>query len=54
MFGLHSPQYFEPLLKEIMEVTARMGWTKDAIGAMPKLDSFMRESMRMNPFSTRK
>ena len=48
-----SPQYAEPLLQEITEVTSRFGWTKEAIGAMPKLDSFLKECMRVTPFETR-
>ncbi|KIM22628.1 hypothetical protein M408DRAFT_332825 [Serendipita vermifera MAFF 305830] len=46
---LSRPHYFEPLRAEILEVTERLGWTREAIGSMPKLDSFMKESMRMTP-----
>lgn len=49
---LARPQYVNPLLQEITEVTSRLGWSKEAIGAMPKLDSFLKECMRMNPFGT--
>jgi len=28
-----------------------MGWTKEAIGSLPKLESFMKESMRLTPFA---
>jgi hypothetical protein len=43
------PQYVAPLREEIEETVGRLGWTKDAIGQMPKLESFMKECMRMNP-----
>lgn len=48
------PEYFEPLRQEIGDVTDRLGWTKDAIDSMPKIDSFIRESQRMNGLGTRK
>lgn len=50
----HRPHYIEHLRAEIQEVTDRLGWSKDAIGSMPKLDSFMKECMRMTPISPRK
>jgi hypothetical protein len=43
------PQYVAPLREEIEETVGRLGWTKDAIGQMPKLESFMKECMRINP-----
>lgn len=46
---LARPQYVAPLREEIEETVGRLGWTKDAIGHMPKLESFMKECMRMNP-----
>ncbi|KIM22627.1 hypothetical protein M408DRAFT_282067 [Serendipita vermifera MAFF 305830] len=46
---LARPQYIEPLREEIVEVTEKHGWTKEAIGTMPKLDSFMKECMRVCP-----
>ncbi|KIM22626.1 hypothetical protein M408DRAFT_282051 [Serendipita vermifera MAFF 305830] len=46
---LARPQYLEPLREEIIEVTEKHGWTKEAVGTMPKLDSFMKECMRVCP-----
>ncbi|KAG8762350.1 hypothetical protein FRC15_008557, partial [Serendipita sp. 397] len=46
---LARPEYIAPLREEIEEVTSKMGWTKNAIGSMPKLESFMKECMRMTP-----
>jgi cytochrome P450 len=42
-----------PLREEIEETVGQLGWTKDAIGHMPRLDSFMKESMRMSPLGAR-
>jgi hypothetical protein len=39
--------------QEIDEITAEMGWTKDAISHMHRLDSFMRECQRINPLGAR-
>lgn len=41
------PEYLEPLRAEIEEVVAAHGWTKEAMGRMLKLDSFMKESSRL-------
>lgn len=35
--------------QEIDEITAEMGWTKDAISHMHKVDNFMKECQRINP-----
>ena len=44
------PDYIEPLREEIQEALAGEGSpTKKALLKMPKLDSFMRESQRLNP-----
>lgn len=41
------PEYVEPLRAEIEEVIAAHGWTKEAMGHLLKLDSFMKESSRL-------
>jgi len=43
-----NPQYLEPLRQEVEEVVKKEGWTKAAIGQMRKVDSFLKESQRMN------
>ncbi|PCH34303.1 cytochrome P450 [Wolfiporia cocos MD-104 SS10] len=43
-----NPEFVEPLRQEIESAIKSDGWTKAAVGKMMKLDSFMRESQRMN------
>lgn len=44
------PEYVEPLREEILEaVRATGGWKKTTLTRMRKMDSFMRESQRLNP-----
>ncbi|KAH6904042.1 cytochrome P450 [Coprinopsis sp. MPI-PUGE-AT-0042] len=40
------PEYIEPLREEVEEIIDEFGWTKEAMGRMRKLDSFLRESSR--------
>ncbi|KAJ7204783.1 cytochrome P450 [Mycena pura] len=44
-------EYIEPLRAEVESVVASRGWTKEAMGKMVKLDSFMKESARLKPGS---
>jgi cytochrome P450 len=53
IFFSFRPKYIIPLREEIEETVGRLGWTKDAIGQMPKLESFMKECMRMTPLGAR-
>ncbi|KAK7686504.1 hypothetical protein QCA50_010102 [Cerrena zonata] len=43
-----SPEYIAPLREEIETVVKQDGWTKLAMQKLKKVDSFMRESQRMN------
>jgi len=43
------PEYMEPLREEVEEVTTREGWGKSALGKLHKVDSFLKESARLNP-----
>jgi len=44
------PQYFEPLREEARQVLAEDGgWQKTTLNKMRKLDSFLKESQRLNP-----
>ncbi|THG97981.1 hypothetical protein EW026_g4131 [Hermanssonia centrifuga] len=43
-----DPELMQPLREEIDAVIKEDGWTKAAMGKMRKLDSFMRESQRVN------
>ena len=45
------PEYVEPLHEEIQSVMLEEKiWTKKRVMKMRKLDSFIKESMRMHPF----
>ncbi|EJF57560.1 cytochrome P450 [Dichomitus squalens LYAD-421 SS1] len=42
------PEYIQPLREEIDLIVATEGWTKNALAKMWKLDSFVKESQRIN------
>ncbi|KAI1422003.1 cytochrome P450 [Xylaria sp. FL1777] len=47
---LLEPQYKAPLIKEAIEALREDGrWTEKALGRLPLLDSFIRETNRLNP-----
>jgi cytochrome P450 len=49
IFDLCSmPAYVEMLRKEITEVIGKSGWTLAAVNELKLLDSFMKESQRVN------
>lgn len=48
------PEYIEPLREEAARLVECHGWTKAAIEKMDKIDSFIKESMRLNSISERK
>ncbi|KAI8989894.1 cytochrome P450 [Trametes punicea] len=41
------PEYQQPLREEVESIIAEEGWTKTSIGKMRKVDSFLKESMRL-------
>ncbi|KAL5531375.1 hypothetical protein ACEPAG_4252 [Sanghuangporus baumii] len=43
-----EPEYIEPIREEVERVIKENGWSKVAMTKMWKLDSFMKESQRMN------
>jgi Cytochrome P450 len=43
------PEYVQPLSEEIETIVAQEGWTKSTIMKMRKLDSFLKESIRLHP-----
>lgn len=45
---LSNPEYVEPLRHEVETVVAEEGWTKATMDKMHKIDSFVRESMRIH------
>ena len=45
---LSNPKYIEPLRREAEAAIAEEGWTKAAIDKMRKLDSFLRETQRID------
>ncbi|KAJ6505550.1 cytochrome P450 [Mycena sanguinolenta] len=42
------PEYFLPMREEVEHVVAEEGWSKAALNSMVKIDSFLRESQRIN------
>jgi len=49
LFHLSSkPEYIQPIREEVEAVIAEDGWTKVAMTRMRKLDSFLKESQRLN------
>jgi hypothetical protein len=50
MYRLIShPEYIEPLRREVEAVVAEEGWTKAGMDKMRKMDSFLRETQRIDP-----
>jgi hypothetical protein len=47
------PEYIAPLRAEVDEVIEREGWSKEGLDKMHKVDSFIKESQRMNPIGNR-
>ena len=42
-----NPQYVQPLREEVEGIVGKEGWTKTALGKMHKVDSFVKECLRM-------
>ena len=40
------PEYVQPMRDEVQTVLREDGWSKDAVGKLYKLDSFIKESLR--------
>jgi cytochrome P450 len=45
---LAHPEYLEPLRQEVEAVVAEEGWTKTGMDKMHKIDSFVRETQRID------
>jgi len=45
---LANPDYVEPLREEIDAVVKEEGWTKAGIDKMHRIDSFLRETQRLD------
>jgi len=45
---LSHPEYIEPLREEVEAVIAEEGWTKAGMDKMHKMDSFVRETLRLD------
>ena len=45
---LDNPEYIEPLRQEVEAVVAEDGWTKAGLDKMHNIDSFIRESQRLD------
>ena len=48
-----NPEYMEPLRQEVDAVIKEEGWTKAGIDKMYKIDSFVRETLRIDSFTIR-
>lgn len=46
------PEYVQPLREEVEAAIAQDGWTREAFRKMPKVDSFLKECMRLQGPST--
>ncbi|KDR85379.1 hypothetical protein GALMADRAFT_84126 [Galerina marginata CBS 339.88] len=47
-----NPKYAAPMRKEIEGIVMREGWSKSSLERMRKVDSFVKESMRMSSISS--
>ena len=45
---LANPEYIEPLRQEVEAAVAEEGWTKAGLDKMYKIDSFLRETQRLD------
>jgi hypothetical protein len=50
---LANPEYIEPLREEVDAVIREEGWTKAGIDKMHKMDSFLKESQRLDNLTLR-
>jgi len=50
---LANPEYLEPLREEVNAAIKEEGWTKAGIDKMHKIDSFLRETMRLDGLGLR-
>jgi hypothetical protein len=50
---LANPEYIEPLRQEVEAVVAEEGWTKAGMDKMYKIDSFIRETQRVDVLAIR-
>ena len=48
---LANPEYIEPLRQEVDAVIREEGWTKVGMDKMLKIDSFLRETQRVDGLS---
>ena len=49
---LTNPEYIKPLRQEVETVIGEEGWTKAGIDKMHKVDSFVRETQRIDGISS--
>ena len=45
---LSNPEYVEPLRHDVETAVAEEGWTKAGVDRMHKIDSFIRETLRID------
>lgn len=49
---LTNPEFIEPLRQEVETIIREEGWTKAGIDKMHKVDSFVRETQRIDGISS--
>jgi hypothetical protein len=50
---LANPEYLEPLREEVDTVIREEGWTKAGVDKMHKIDSFLKETQRVDGLALR-
>ena len=50
---LANPEHLEPLREEVNAVIKEEGWTKAGVDKMHKIDSCLRETLRLDGLTTR-
>ena len=50
---LANPEYIEPLRQEVEAIVTEKGWTKAGMDKMYKIDSFIRETQRVDVLAIR-
>ncbi|KAM6495657.1 Cytochrome P450 [Amanita muscaria] len=46
------PEYVQPMREEVEAIVREEGWSKESISKLHKLDSFIKEAMRLSPFGS--
>ena len=47
------PEYAKPLREEVEQIVQEEGWTKNSMGKMRKVDSYLKECQRLDGLGSR-